>query len=64
MSDEKLLKKFDEYREEVGRAKALSELTLRGISPRMADLLASGDYKLSPRRKLRRALEEILGVAS
>lgn len=64
MSDEELMKAFKEYRNRVGRAKAISELTARDICTRTADVLASGDYDLKPKRKLRRALEEIVKKAS
>lgn len=64
MTDKELLKAFKEHKEKVGRAKALSELTAREISPRTADLLVTGDYDKKPRRKVRHALEEIVKQAS
>jgi hypothetical protein len=60
MSDEELLKAWARYQQGVGKAKAISELTLREVSTRTAELLVSGDYKQKPRRKLRRVLEALV----
>lgn len=60
MSDEELLARFKEYKARVGPAKAISELTARGISPSTADCLSRDDYDRKPRKKLRAALVDIV----
>lgn len=60
MSDEELLKAFKRWADKSGRSQTLSSLTAREISPRTADIIASGDYVQRPRRKLRAAMLDIL----
>lgn len=64
MSDTALLSAFKEWKNRVGDEVAITELARRKINLRTVDDLLRGDYAQSPRRKLRRALEEILGLAS
>lgn len=61
MSDEDLLKAFKRWQEAAGRSKTISSLTAREVSPRTADIIASGDYGARrPKRKLRAAMLDIL----
>lgn len=64
MNDKELLKAFKEYRTRAGRAKAISELTAKEVCPRTAEDLCGDDYKRSPSKKTRRAIEEIVKKAS
>ncbi len=61
MSDEDLLKAFKRWQDSAGRSKTISCLTARDVSPRTADVIATGDYgSRRPKRKLRAAMLDIL----